>query len=51
MGQVNLQGINPSLLLKYYEKAEFNPFSATGPGTIAMLMELVANGSILSRPC
>ena len=49
MGQVSLEGINPSLLLKYYVKAEFNPFNASGQATMAMLMELVATGSIVSR--
>lgn len=49
MGQVKLEGINPSVVLKYYEKAEFNPFDAPGHATMSMLMELVATGAIVSH--
>ena len=49
MGQVNLSAVNPALLLKYYEKAELNPFSASGHATMALLMELVATGAIIAR--
>lgn len=49
MGRVNIDAINPALLLKYYEKAEFNPFNASGHATLALLTELVATGSIASR--
>jgi len=28
MGEVKLEGINPSVMLKYYERAEFPPFEA-----------------------
>ncbi|MGG2377339.1 BLUF domain-containing protein, partial [Salmonella enterica] len=28
MGQVNVDGVNPALLLKYSEKAELDPFRA-----------------------
>jgi Sensors of blue-light using FAD len=49
MGEVKLEGINPSVMLKYYERAEFNPFEAPGQATMSMLMELVASGAIVSR--
>jgi len=49
MGQVKLEGINPSVILKYYERAEFDPFSAPGRATMSILMELVASGAIVSR--
>ena len=49
MGQVKLDGINPGVMLKYYEKAEFNPFSAPGHATMSMMMELVATGAIVSH--
>lgn len=49
MGQVNVQAINPALLLKYSERAELNPFNCSGKATLALLMELVATGSIVSR--
>ncbi|MFT3988069.1 BLUF domain-containing protein [Aestuariivirga sp.] len=49
MGQVDMAKINPGLLLKYHERAVLDPFSATGEATMALLDELVASGSILSR--
>ena len=49
MGQVKLEGINPSVVLKYYEKAEFDPFNAPSHATMSILMELVASGAIVSR--
>lgn len=49
MGQVNLEGVNPALLLKYSERPELNPFIASGGATMALLMEFVATGSIVSR--
>ena len=49
MGQVNIATVNPALLLKYAEKAELNPFRASGSATMALLMELVETGAIVSR--
>lgn len=49
MGQVNVEHLNPALLLKYAEKAELNPFASSGKATMALLTELVATGSIVSR--
>lgn len=49
MGQVNISKINPALLLKYFKKAELNPFDCSGQATMALLGELVATASILSR--
>jgi hypothetical protein len=49
MGQVNLETVNPALLLKYSEKAELNPFTSSGRATMALLMELVATGAIVNR--
>jgi hypothetical protein len=49
MGQVNIENINPALLLKYSEKAELNPFGCSGQATMALLEELVATGAIVSR--
>lgn len=49
MGQVNLDGVNPALLLKYSEKPELDPFIAPGQATMALLTEFVATGSIVSR--
>lgn len=49
MGKVNLEHVNPAQLLKYSEKPEFNPFAVSGRATMALIDELVASGSILSR--
>jgi Sensors of blue-light using FAD len=49
MGQANISKINPSLLLKYFTRAELNPFECSGQATMALLGELVATASIVSR--
>jgi hypothetical protein len=49
MGQVNIEKINSSLLLKYAEKAELNPFSVSGKVSMALLEELIATASVLGR--
>ena len=49
MGQVNIATVNPSLLLKYSEKAVLDPFSCSGHATMALLNELVATAAIVSR--
>jgi hypothetical protein len=50
MGQVDANTVNPSLLLKYSKSAGLDPFAITGQATMALLMELVATGSIARRP-
>ena len=49
MGQVNIGKINSSLLLKYAEKAELNPFSLSGKVSMALLEELTATASVMGR--
>jgi hypothetical protein len=49
MGQVNLAKVNPSILLKYFTRAELDPFSASGEATMSLLGELVASASIMGR--
>ncbi|MFT3723452.1 MAG: BLUF domain-containing protein [Hyphomonadaceae bacterium] len=49
MGQVNLAKVNPALLLKYFRRAELDPFDASGAATLALLGELVASASIVGR--
>lgn len=49
MGQVDAKTVNPSLLLKYAKTASLDPFSITGQATMALLMEMVATGSITRR--
>jgi hypothetical protein len=49
MGQVNLAKVNPSLLLKYSERATLDPYAVSGKASMAMLEELIATASILGR--
>jgi hypothetical protein len=49
MGQVNIAKVNASLLLKYSERAALNPFGCSGHATMALLDELVATASVVSR--
>ncbi len=49
MGKVNVSSINSAVLLKYSESADLNPFSCPGHTTMALLVELAASGSIVSR--
>ena len=49
MGQVNLQKLNHSILLKYSEKPELDPYSVSGEVSMALLEELMATASIIGR--
>lgn len=49
MGQVDAKAVNPSLLLKYSKTARLDPFVISGHATMALLMELVATGTITGR--
>ena len=49
MGQVNLAKVNPSLLLKYGETADLNPFGCSGQATLSLLDELIATALVASR--
>ncbi|PXW98834.1 FAD-dependent sensor of blue light [Sphaerotilus hippei] len=49
MGQVNLQRINPSLVLKYSDKPMLDPFVTSGRASMALLEELIATASIVGR--
>jgi hypothetical protein len=49
MGQVDITKVNPSLLLKYSEKAVLNPFNCSGRSSMTLLEELIATGSVVSR--
>lgn len=51
MGQVNLNRVNPSILLKYSERPVLDPYAVSGKVSMAMLEELIATASIVSRPC
>ncbi len=49
MGQVNLLKLNHSILLKYSEKPELDPYSVSGKVSFALLEELMATASIVGR--
>jgi len=49
MGEVNMTRINASILLKYAEKPELDPYSVSGLVSLALLEELMATASIIGR--
>lgn len=49
MGQVNLAKLNASIVLKYSEKPELDPYSVSGKVSLALLEELMATASIIGR--
>lgn len=49
MGQVNLAKINPSVLLKYLEKPELDPYCVPGRASLALVEELIATAQIIGR--
>jgi hypothetical protein len=49
MGTVNLLKLNHSILLKYSERAELDPYAASGKVSMALLEELMATASIIGR--
>ena len=46
MGQVNMNRLNPALLLKYSESAVLDPYSVSGKASLALFNELVATASV-----
>jgi hypothetical protein len=46
MGQVNVRKISPSVLIKYAERAELDPFKCSGRASMALLEELIATGLV-----
>ena len=49
MGAVNITKINQSILLKYAEKPELNPYAVSGSVSLALLEELMATACIIGR--
>src|SRR4051812_18498870 len=49
MGQVNLSKLNHSLVLKYSERPELDPYSVSGKVSLALLEDLMASASICGR--
>ncbi len=46
MGQVNMNRLNPALLLKYSERAVLDPYAVSGKASMALFDELVATASV-----
>lgn len=49
MGQVNLNRLNPALLLKYSERPELDPYTVSGKVSLALFSELVATASVMGQ--
>ena len=49
MGQVNIAKLNTSILLKYSEKPELDPYSVSGKVSLALLEDLMATAAICGR--
>ena len=49
MGMVNLAKLNTSIVLKYCEKPELDPYAVSGSVALALLQELMATASIMGR--
>ncbi len=49
MGQVNMSKLNTSILLKYSERPELDPYAVSGTVSLALLEELMATASIIGR--
>ncbi len=49
MGLVNLEHVNPSLLLRYSESATLDPYGVSGTASMALLQELMARASIVGQ--
>ena len=49
MGLVNIAKLNTSILLKYSERPELDPYAVSGNVSMALLQELMATASIVGR--
>ena len=49
LGQVNLSKLNHSILLKYSEKPELDPYAVSGKVSLALLEDLMATAAICGR--
>jgi hypothetical protein len=49
MGQVSISKVNQSILLKYSEKGELDPYSVSGKVSLALLEDLMASAQICGR--
>jgi hypothetical protein len=49
MGQVNMNRLNPALLLRYSETATLDPYAVSGKASMALFNELVATASVVGQ--
>lgn len=49
MGQVNMAKVNPSIVLKYSEKPQLDPYMVSGQVSMALLEELSATAAVVGR--
>jgi hypothetical protein len=49
MGHVNLAKLNASIVLKYCERPELDPYAISGTVALALLQELMVTASIMGR--
>lgn len=49
MGLVNLAKLNASIVLKYSERPELDPYAISGGVALALLQEMMATASIMGR--
>ncbi|MFY8103943.1 MAG: BLUF domain-containing protein [Ramlibacter sp.] len=49
MGQVNISKVNQSILLKYAERPELDPYAVSGRVSLALLEDLMATAAICGR--
>jgi len=50
MGLVSLTKVHSSMLLRYSERPELDPYAVSGKVSLALLEELMATASIVCRP-
>ncbi|MDQ6626895.1 MAG: BLUF domain-containing protein [Pseudomonadota bacterium] len=50
MGQVQMNRLNPALLLKYSDRAVLDPYAVSGKASLALFNELVATASVGAPP-
>jgi hypothetical protein len=49
MGQVNMNRLNPALLLRYSETPVLDPYAVSGKASMALFNELVATASVVGQ--
>jgi hypothetical protein len=47
MGRVDVERLNPAVLLKYSERAALDPYAVGGKASMALLEDLVASASVI----